>query len=365
VVAAGIAVVALAITGARAETVLLVLAIASALVTLAQSRALHGGYVSALEEDLREKASKAHVGAAPVSPSSEEPCVIRDEIVEQLAARTDGHGHALALIDVSFQSVVELRSGDPDRVRRILSAEAPLAPPIAAFAVLLLADKEFHVDAIRALRKSARKTTGQLVDALCDDRSEFDVRRRIPRVLSDCPTQEAADGLVRGVFDPQFEVRYECARALLKITGHDPGVVVTQDKVIALVTREVALSKDVWESQREPELDEEDNEPPALIDRLLRDRMDRRLEHVFTLLALTLDRQSLRLAFKALHESDQRLRGTALEYLDTVLPDEARDVVWPFLGEERPMRPARSPLEILADLRPVPAAPAAVRPATS
>jgi hypothetical protein len=154
-------------------------------------------------------------------------------------------------------------------------------------------------------------------------------------------------------------------RALLKITGHDPGVVVTQDKVIALVTREVALSKDVWESQREPELDEEDNEPPALIDRLLRDRMDRSLEHVFTLLALTLDRQSLRLAFKALHESDQRLRGTALEYLDTVLPDEARDVVWPFLGEERPMRPARSPLEILADLRPVPAAPAAVRPATS
>jgi HEAT repeat protein len=365
VVAAGIAVVALAVTGPRAEIVLLVVAIASALVTLARSRALHSGYVSVLEESLRAEATKAGVEVVPARPSSEQPRAIRDEIVEHLEARADGHGQALALLDESFRSVVELRSREPDRVRRILSAEAPLAPPIAAFAILLLADKEFHVDAIHALRRSAKKTTGQLVDALCDDRSEFDVRRRIPRVLSECPTQEAADGLLRGVSDPRFEVRYECARALLRITGHDPGVVVAPDKVIALVTKEMALSKDVSERQREPELDEDDSEPPALIDRLLRDRVDRSLEHVFTLLALTLDRQSLRLAFKALHDSDQRLRGTALEYLETVLPDEVRDAVWPFLGEERPMRPSRSPLEILADLRRTPEARAAARSATA
>ena len=49
---------------------------------------------------------------------------------------------------------------------------------------------------------------------------------------------------------------------------------------------------------------------------------------------------------------DERVRGTALEYLETVLPDEVRDAVWPFLGEERPMRPARGRRsEILADLR--------------
>jgi hypothetical protein len=124
-----------------------------------------------------------------------------------------------------------------------------------------------------------------------------------------------------------------------------------------MVEREAALSKDVWESQRLPELDTEEDEAPALIDRLLRDRVDRSLEHVFMLLGLTLDRVSLRLAFKALHEKDERLRGTALEYLETVLPDEVRDAVWPFLGEERPMRAARSALDILADLRRVPEAP--------
>jgi HEAT repeat protein len=201
------------------------------------------------------------------------------------------------------------------------------------------------------LQKCAPKTTGQLVDALCDERSEFDVRRRIPRILSECPTRGAADGLIRGIADERFEVRYACARALLRITARDPGIVIAPEKVTAMVKREVALGKDVWESQPAPELDEDENDPPALIDRLLRDRIDRSLEHVFTLLALMLDRQSLHIAFKALHDSDQRLRGTALEYLETVLPDEVRDAVWPFLGEERPMRPPRSPVEILADLR--------------
>ncbi len=84
--------------------------------------------------------------------------------------------------------------------------------------------------------------------------------------------------------------------------------------------------------------------------RLLRDRVDRSLEHVFTLLALHLNRESLVIAFKALHSGDQRLRGTALEYLDAVLPDEIRDDVWPYLGEDRPLRRARDAAEILADL---------------
>jgi hypothetical protein len=380
--AAGIAVAALAVAGARAELILLVFAVACALVTLTRSRALHRGYVSVLEESLRTEAAKAGVGEPRLSSTSEGPGAIRDAIVGQLnklprtpelAAIATGdaqratelskeghraatHGQALESLDASLRAVVELGSRDPDRVRRVLSADAPLAAPLVSFAILLLANKDFHVDAVRALRKCAPKTTGQLVDALCDDRSEFDVRRRIPRVLAECPTQDAADGLVRGISDSRFEVRYECARALLKITERAPHVVVDPAKVIAMVTREVALSKEVWETQREPELDEEDNEPPVLVDRLLRDRVDRSLEHVFTLLALNLDRQSLRLAFHALHESDERLRGTALEYLETVLPDEVRDAVWPFLGEARPMRPARPPLEILADLRRLPEA---------
>jgi len=89
----------------------------------------------------------------------------------------------------------------------------------------------------------------------------------------------------------------------------------------------------------------------VLFDRLVQDRVDRSLEHVFNLLALQLDRDSLEIAFRALHSGDEKHRGTALEYLETVLPDEIRDAVWPYLGEEHPMRPTRKASEILADLQ--------------
>jgi hypothetical protein len=134
------------------------------------------------------------------------------------------------------------------------------------------------------------------------------------------------------------------------MTGAKSEIVVGIQRVVAIVTREVELSKEVWESQTPPQFDDENDEAPALIDRLLRDRIDRSLEHVFTILALHIDRESLRIAFKALHEKDPQLRGTALEYLENVLPDDVRDAVWPFLGEVRPMRATRPAKDILADL---------------
>lgn len=360
VTAAGIAIVTVALATRRAEATLLVIAVACSLVSLARARPLHLGYVAALEEGLRK-------GAAAVPPARvQERVDLRDKIVERLdmvfgrkqpagAPRTDREAQRIA--GDSLRAVADLTSGNAARVRRVLCADVPLARQLVSFAIPLLGDKEFHSDAIRALRKTATRVTGQLVDALCDPSIDFDVRRRIPRVLSECVTQQAADGLVRGTEDERFEVRYACGRALLKITGHDGGVVIALETVIAIVRREVALSKDVWESQPAPEVDEEEDEPPALIDRLLRDRLDRSLEHVFTVLALHLDRESLRIAFRALHGQDDRLRGTALEYLETVLPNEIRDAVWPFLGEARPMRTARPAIEILADLTAAPRAP--------
>jgi hypothetical protein len=63
-----------------------------------------------------------------------------------------------------------------------------------------------------------------------------------------------------------------------------------------------------------------------------------------------LEREPLRLAFRALHHEDPKFRGTALEYLDTVLPVEIRELVWPLLGEAVPLPSARSAPELLADL---------------
>ena len=66
---------------------------------------------------------------------------------------------------------------------------------------------------------------------------------------------------------------------------------------------------------------------------------ERHLEHVFNLLALTLEREPLRISYWAVRSGDT-LRGTALEYLENVLPEDVREILWPLLGVRR--RPSRS-----------------------
>lgn len=360
VAAGAIAAAAWYVDPRRTEVVLLVVAIGVALVTVSRSRALHMGYVTMLEESLRRGAKDRQNDGGPTAAAGQAAIAARDALVEHLEERRaeafpeptvragDTEERAMRL-DESIRAVVDVRSGDPARVRQVLSAEA-LPPPLVAFAIMLLADKEFHLDAIRALRKVARRSTGQLVDALCDASVDFDIRRRIPRVLTASPTARAADGLLCGLDDARFEVRYACGRALLAIAGQPSDIVVPPERLKAIVLREVSLGKEVWESQSAPPFDEGEDDAPGLFERLLQDRIDRSLEHVFNVLALQVDARSLRIAFLALHADDAHHRGTALEYLETVLPDEIREAIWPLLGGGRPMHPTRPTQEILADL---------------
>jgi hypothetical protein len=102
----------------------------------------------------------------------------------------------------------------------------------------------------------------------------------------------------------------------------------------------------VWESRRL--LDGMGSASP--LDAFVRDRAGESLAHVFTLLGLVLPREPLQIAFRSLQTSDQHLRGTALEYLEGVLPPAIRERLWPFL-EERPMpRRQRPHQEVIADL---------------
>jgi hypothetical protein len=73
---------------------------------------------------------------------------------------------------------------------------------------------------------------------------------------------------------------------------------------------------------------------------------------VFTLLSLALPPEPLRIAFRGLHTDDPGLQGTALEYLEGVLPLNIREKLWPYLEDRRPVasRTARPRDEILADL---------------
>jgi hypothetical protein len=87
------------------------------------------------------------------------------------------------------------------------------------------------------------------------------------------------------------------------------------------------------------------------LDQVVRKRLDRKVEHAFSLLSLVHDSDALQLSLRALHADDRVLRGTALEYLDNVLHAEMKTVLWPHLHVEPNHKPSeRDQAEVLEEL---------------
>jgi ATP:ADP antiporter, AAA family len=200
----------------------------------------------------------------------------------------------------------------------------------------------------RSLRRTGPRATGQLLDALLDPRQEVAVRRRVARVLRGSPTQRAADGLLLGLADPRFEVRRECALTLARITQREPTLRVRRADVFAAVVRELEKGTEAWameaEAAAEAEALGDEAESPQT-------PAERGLAHVFTLLSTALEREPVQTAYWALLGDDAALRGTALEYLENVLPDDVARALWPHLGVRAPaVRPSRPSQQVAQEL---------------
>jgi hypothetical protein len=213
--------------------------------------------------------------------------------------------------------------------------------------VPLLARNDVFLDVLRALRRLAPRATGQVVDALLDLRHPVTVRRRLPRVLRGTATPRAVEGLLRALQDPDFEVRRQSALTLQRLLERDPALRVPADAAFAAAVRELQADAAAW--GEEPEEPPRDDAFPA--EDAPRTPAQRGLAHVFTLLALAGDREHLHIAHLAVTGRDPVMRGTALEYLENVLPEAVRAALWPHLGvRARAGRAARPRQDVERDL---------------
>ena len=252
-------------------------------------------------------------------------------------------------LEPEVRDVLTLRSRNRARVISVLTREDGLTAGLVPHAITLLAWDQVSDHAMFALRKVAEEHVGQLVDALLDPNQDFAVRRRLARVFSVCVSQRAASGLMFGLDDPRFDVRFQSARSLAAIVEKNPRVQIDREQVFAVVLREVAVGRGVWESRRLLDgIDAGDGQSP--LDDFVRTRAGESLAHVFTLLSLVLPREPLQIAFRSLHTDDEYLQGTALEYLEGVLPPAIRQRLWPFIEHRTQKRHARPRDVVMAEL---------------
>ena len=295
---------------------------------LAVARRLRSGYVGALEGGLRRQGgdleptpqySMADFTIAGSMGGLDRAAVLRAlESTESPATAID----APAPADPVVACIADLRSGDLTRIRESLR-HLPPDPVLVGALVPLLARSELVRPVVAALTSFGARAAGEMVSALSDPATPDVVQRRLPLALKSCPSALARDGLVAGLDAPSFELRFRCGRALLALTDDHPELLTTFPSALAAVGREVG-----------------GDAAPHLV-----------REHVFNLLALAIEREPVRIAARSFTTDDQYVRGTALEYLETVLAPGLFSALQPLLAATctLPVR-RRAAADVRADL---------------
>lgn len=311
------------------------LACATSLIAMFLAARLRRGYVRALEKSLMDRAIE-------IDPSMVEDSVTRSVLMQSVkmglsafavqppAPHDVRHSEVAHSSDPFLRKAADLRSGDAIRAMRAASEAGPDDWTLAPLIIDLLAWDEMMPAARNTLTRMGAKITGMLVDGLLDTGGDFVIRRRLPRIMAHLPSQRSVDGLFAALEDDRFEVRFYSARALHLLLKEHPDLNPAPERVWAALNRELSVQRSVWTSHRLLERRSSQEKEWFFDDQLL-DRADRNLEHLFTLLALLLPADAVRIAFRALHTDDIQLKGTALEYLESATPPDTRQLLLPML----------------------------------
>lgn len=319
----------------RAPLLLATFAFAMALFLALRARR---GYVAELEASLRAgavslEAVESEDPAAQLTLSATSLGIdrdkLRDEIARARVERETQPAPAPAPLKPSdVRRVVEdvrVLLGNDLRALRALFGRGTLDPRLAAFVMPHLANTQLAKPAVMALRAMGPDVVGLLADVMLNDSQPLAVRRRVPHVLRALRGPRVASALTRALSAEALDVRYRAALALAEVTQEDPSLVPEAKEVFTLALKEV---------ERGP-------------------LSEAASDHMFALLALCTTRESLELVRQGLKTEDRKLRGTALEYLESLLPEAVRSPLVEALAQRLEPRDSvvRTELQLLEELK--------------
>jgi hypothetical protein len=312
-------------------------AIAAAATLLLSFRARRG-YVTELEASLRN--GTLNLDAADVEDATTKLTlsmtafgIDRKRLLEQIArlrasgleASDPGRPHVdAAQVDSLVSDVRALLGSDVVAVSAVLT-RASVDPRLAPFVVPHLGRSSVSRDAVTALRGMGPDIVGVLSDAMAQHWQPAVVRRRVPYVLRGMRGEAVARALTTALTSEVLDVRYRAALALRAVTEDEKELRPPRRKVYSLALREL-----------------EQGAPSTGV-----------VDHVFALLSLCTPRESVDLVRQGLASENHKLRGIALEYLESLLPDGVRTELVARLDPAAVPRPesARSHDQLWNELR--------------
>jgi AAA family ATP:ADP antiporter len=218
--------------------------------------------------------------------------------------------------------LADLRSDDVTRVTLALQHRSTFERIHVAQVISLLAWDHVLPVAREALEELAPAHLGMLTDAMLDPATDFAIRRRVPRLLGTVGSRRSLDGLMNGLNDERFEVRYHVSRAINRILEANADLSLDHARMIAIIERELSVPPQLWHGYRlldRPEI--EDQPHPGLP----ADAGSHHVDYIFLLLSTIVARAPLDAAVRGVRSPNAGVRGLAIEYLDQVLPAAVLD----------------------------------------
>ncbi len=280
----------------------------------------------ALAADAAKAAAEAgQLESAASSPVPHETAQRSARLSEPAPGRP--HSERAKEADARLQSwparVSDLLSDRPERIRGAL---AHTDPALAAFVIPLIARDDVGAQAMNALGSFGARVIGQLADALLDaEHHSPTVRRRLVRVLATFQSPRAAAALASALDDAEFDVRCQVVRGLEEMAESGVVTPLARATAVAAAARELGANDNTANAER--------------------------VEHALRLLGLVFDREAFRLSRAALSSTDPKLHGTALEYLDNVLPSAIKSALFAVLPSQPSHTSPRVEQELLEELR--------------
>ena len=307
----GVAQLALYGAGTAANPIMLGIAAVAAGMGWLVSRRLNAGYIDSLERSLSTHGADLE--------TADDDVVYAAAGLDTVPITTNRAGQLPApawMPPTTHDQWDALQSGERERISVALTRGPALERALVPHVVPLLARRSLSEPAVLALKAVADRNVGQLSDYLLDRHTHPAVRTKLPHIIAAAGTTRALDALLRGLHDEYRPVRVQCARALDELK-QATSFEVNAEEIYAVIRRELASVVS-----------------PAGAD----------LDHVFTLVGLILPREPVRIAREALDTEDVQLRGLALEYLESALPQDISSSVLQAFAElpveKHPHRPA-------------------------
>lgn len=218
-------------------------------------------------------------------------------------------------------ALAELRSGDTVRALAVLGRPRS-EPVLVAQVIQLLDDDALARAAADWLSVQQPPPAGALADALLDDRLSPKLRRRGARLLGKIDDERAVASLLDALSRVPTSVQGGVAHALARASARRP---IAREPLFEALVRLAST--------------------PGL------QRDDASLETLFSLLSAAYPEEPVEPAYRALSQPGE-LRGTALEWLDTLLPHEVKAALWPRIAPgEIAGHATRSPEQLRRFLR--------------